>query len=103
MCHESLSNSTVSEIDSEGREIRVFDNEQQLYCFHLALDSVGRLLVTDWNNNQVVLLNEDLKFERTLIDSIQLDNARPWRLNYDKNNNRLTVGLHNGHVKIFEY
>jgi hypothetical protein len=99
----SSDNSTVSEIDSEGRVIRVFDNKQKLACGHLALNSVGRLLVSDWwKNSQVVLFDEHLKYERILIDNKRLD-ARPMRLNYNKNNNRLMVGLRNGHVKIFEY
>jgi hypothetical protein len=101
--HGTLDNRTVSEIDSEGRVIRFFDNKQQLDCYHLALDSIGRLLVADGNNDQVVLFDEHLKYERILIDNKRLDNAWPVKLNYNKNNNRLTVGLVNGYVKIFEY
>jgi hypothetical protein len=97
---------TVSEIDSEGRVIRVFDNKQQLYCVHLALDSVGRLFATDRKNscfNNVVLFAEHLTYERILIDKKRLDNSYPMRLNYNKSNNRLAVGLGNGLVKIFEF
>ena len=83
--------------------IRVFDNKEQLDCEHLALDSVGRLLVLDWKNKNVVLLDEHLKFNRILIDKKRLDNAEPLTLSHNKNNNRLAVGLGNGQVKIFEY
>ena len=101
--HGMSDNSTVSEIDSEGRVIRVFNNKQQLGCVQLALDSVGRLLVSDFMNSRVVLFDEHLKYDRILIDTKRLNNSRPWTLNYNKNNNRLTVGLNNGQVKIFEY
>jgi hypothetical protein len=93
---------TVSEIDSEGRVIRVFDNKEQLHCIYLALDSVGRLLVADWKNKSVVLLDERLKFITILLDKELLGNACPVRLNYNKNNNRLAVLLDNSHVKIFD-
>jgi hypothetical protein len=80
----------------------VFDYKQQLHCDHLAFDSVGRLLVTDWDNHCVVLLDEHLRFIKVLLDRGQLDGARPCRMSYNQNNNnRLAVGLDNGHVKIF--
>jgi hypothetical protein len=104
VCHGQFdNNNTVSEINSKGRVIRVFDNNQQLRCYHLALDSFGRLIVADLKNSQVVLLDQYLKYEIILIDNKRLDNVGPTRLNYNKNNNRLTVGLLSGHVKIFEY
>ena len=101
--HGLSGNFKVSEIDSEGLEIRVFGDKQQLGYGHLALDSVGRLLVADSKNKRVDSLNGDLKYKRTLIDSTQLYNVCPCTLHYDKSNNRLTVGLDNGHVKIFGY
>ena len=93
---------TVSEIDSKGRVIRVFPNKEQLDCHHLALDSVGRLLVAEWKNCGIVLLDGHLQFIKILLDKEQLGGAQPRRLSYNKNNNRLAVGLNNGHVKIFE-
>ena len=93
---------TVSEIDSEGRVIRVFDNKEQLDCVHLALDSFGCLLVADFYDDSVVLLDEHLQFITILLDKERLDNAEPQKLSYNKNNNRLAVGLTNGHVKIFD-
>ena len=97
-----LSN-TVSEIDSEGRVIRVFNNDEHLVNGgYLALDPVGRLLVADRKNNRIVLLNEFLDFQRVLFDEKRLDNERPWRLSYNKNTDRLAIGLCNGRVKIFE-
>ena len=102
--HGRWASATVSEIDSEGRVIRVFDNKE-LYCGHLALDSVGRLLVADWNenNDRVVLLDEHLELIRILFDKERLDGARPTRLSYNKNNNKLAVGLYDeSQVKIFD-
>jgi hypothetical protein len=90
---------TVSEINSKGRVIRVFNNKEQLDCGHLTLDSVGRLLVVDWGNYSVVLLDEHLQFTTILLDKERLDDVRPVTLKYNKNNNRLAVGLNNGHVK----
>jgi hypothetical protein len=94
---------TVSEINSEGRVIRVFDNKEQLNCVHLALDSVGRLLVADYWNSRVVLLDEDLELIRILFDKERLDGVLPGRLSYNKNNNKLAVGLWDkSQVKIFD-
>ena len=99
----SFDNSAVSEIDSKGRVIRVFDNKQLLDCAHLALDSVGRLLVADWKNKRVALLDEHLEYVRVIFDNRRLYDAEPYKLSYNESNNRLTVGLNNGQVKIFEY
>jgi hypothetical protein len=83
--------------------IRVFDNKQQLNCRHLALDSVGRLLVLDCDNCRVVLLAEHLQFIQNLLDKERLGDSRPMRLSYNKNNNRLAVGLnYKSQVKIFD-
>ena len=98
----SYSSFTLREIDSNGREIRVFDSNQQLRCRYMSLDSVGRLLVTDYKNRCVVLFDEHLNCKRILIDAKRLDDAWPRRLNYDKKNKRMAVGLDNGHVKIFQ-
>ena len=83
--------------------IQVLDNKQQLGCGHLALDSVEQLLVGVWDSSGVVIFDEYLKYKRILIRRKRLDNSWPARLNYNKNNNRLMVGLDNGTVKIFEY
>ena len=80
----------------------MFDNEQQLYSGHTALDSVGRLLVVDWNNKRVVLLNERLKYVRILSHNEQLENALPVRMNFDINCNRLMVSLAEGKVLFFD-
>ena len=102
VCHGHSNFRTVSEIDSEGREIRVFDSKQRLYCGHIALDSVGRLLVADWNNKRVVVLNDRLKYERIFNHKKLLDKAVPVRMNFDINCNTLMVGLIDGKVLIFD-
>ena len=103
VCHGHQSgNRTVSEIDSEGRVIQVLDNKQRFDCYHLALDSFGRLIAAEWKNNQVVLFNEHLQYERVLVNK-RSDNAVPTKLSYNKKNNRLMVCLDNKQVEIFKY
>ena len=82
--------------------IRVFDHQQQIDCVHLAVNSIGCLLFADWNNSRVYSMSEHFKYETVLVDNKQLDNEWPYRLNYNKSNKRLTVGLNNGQVKVFQ-
>ena len=100
--HGPSDDKTVSEMDSDGRVIRVLDNsDQKLDLFYLALDSRGTLLVADYNNSHVALLDENLKFDRILFDRKQLDNGGPLTLNC-LTENRVVVGMDNGRVKIFD-
>jgi hypothetical protein len=92
----------VREIDnSRGRVLREL-KDKRFDCVCMALNSVGRVMIADWKYNRVVLLDEQLKYKRTLLLKKQLDNEHPIRLNYNKNSNRLAVGLYNGQVKMYE-
>ena len=79
----------VTEIDSKGQVIRVFESTH-ISCGYMALDSFGRVIVADRKIKQIILLNEDLEYERVLINKEQLDKEHPRRLNYNKNNNSNT-------------
>jgi len=66
----SRDQSGVSEVNSEGHVTRAFIgllNTPQ----YLTLDSLGRVLVIDWKYN-VLLLSEELKYERVLVNIQQL-------------------------------
>jgi len=60
----------VSEVNSEGHVTRAFNGLLNNPCY-LTLDSLGRVLFIDMKYN-VLLLSEELKYERVLVDIQQL-------------------------------
>ena len=98
----SSDHNTVSEKDSAGRVIRVFD--KQIVGHYMALDSDDGLLVGPFNVRNKRLsflqLDENLNLKNTLITRRLQSNLRA--LFYDKNSKVLAVSLDNGEVKIFK-
>ena len=102
----------VSEVDREGHVIRSFGGrrgkgQHQVnlgYDGHMAIDSVGQVLVADSGNDRILLLSEELKFDRILLHKKRGDfNSRPNRLYYDEQNKRSIVGLNDGDINIYEW
>jgi hypothetical protein len=68
----------VSEVDIEGRVIRVYGGQrghgprQLNEPHHLAQDAAGRLLVADCYNRRILLLSSQLELYRILLDSVDL-------------------------------
>ena len=94
----------VSEINSVGHVIRSSGRQLGLHWpRHLAFDSIGRLLVTDSGvNGRILLLNEELKLERVLLEYEK--DQRPYRLNYNKKTNQLIVGFDGSHfVNVYNW
>jgi len=80
----------VSEFDVTGRPLRTFTDVN--WPLHLSLDSEGRVLVTDWYNDRILLLNNELQLQRVLFDTnSQVKLWRPTRLCYDELTSRLYV------------
>ena len=74
---------------------------------HLSLDDEERIIVDDFFNNRVLLLNKQLMLQRVLVtwndpQSLTDDARRPYRLHYDRHSGRLLVGLDSGHVDIYQ-
>ena len=101
----------VSEVDREGHVIRSFggrrgDGQHQLNSpWHMAIDSVGRVLVADYGNRRILLLSEELKCDRILLDKKRGDfDGGPFRLYYDERNQQLMVGFFDKDIiKIYEW
>jgi len=80
----------VSEVDMTGAVLRSFTDVK--YPCHLSLDSEGHLLVADFCNDRILLLNSQLELQRVLIDSdSQVDLWRPRRLYCDEHASKLYV------------
>ena len=67
---------------------------------YYSLLQYGQVLVADYNNSRIHLLNSDLTLQRKLL--LQSDGLdKPRRLLLDEDRGLLYVGQDNGEVKIF--
>jgi hypothetical protein len=97
----------VVEVDTSGHELKSFfiattNYSSSVRCLSLA---GRRLLVADFVNNRVLILSQNLKSTRTLIDCEQFDDLRPFSLNYSEATKQLIVADHRpaAVVYIFEW
>jgi len=87
----------VSEVDISGAVLRSFTGVS--YPCHLSLDSEGHLLVADFGNDRILLLNSQLELQRVFIDSdSQVDLRWPLRLYCDEHASKLYV-LHYNSIR----
>ena len=78
------------EVDVNGVELRRFSDVKAPR--HLSVDSEGRVLVADFVNHRILLLNEDLKQQRVLVDThSQVKLWQPTRLCYNEDTSQLYV------------
>ena len=97
----------VSEVDRVGRVIRSYGDrhgcvQHQLNLQHLAMDSFGRVLVADPNFNRIVLLTEELEFNRILLEGKRGDfHGWPVRLSFNEEDEYLVVGMKDGTINVF--
>jgi len=103
----------VCEVDMTGLMLNEFGSApgegvgQLNRPFHLSLDDEERIIVADYDNNRVLLLNKQLMLQRVLVtwndpQSLTDDASGPYRLHYDRRSGRLLVGLVSGHVDIYQ-
>ena len=84
----------VSEVDVTGRMLSTFTDVGEP-C-HLSLDSQGRVLVADDDNNRILLLTSQLQLQRVLIDTnSQVKLRRPRRLYFNEHTSELYIA-HSG-------
>jgi len=101
----------MCEVDMTGRMLKAFGSAPgrdvgQLYSpSYISLDDEERIIVADSSNDRVLLLNRQLMLQRVLVkwrpqsfDDVQ----GPLKLHYDRHSGRLLVGLHTGHVDIYQ-
>jgi len=80
----------VSEVDVHGDVLHSFT--EVIEPRHLSLDSEGHVLVADWGNHRILLLNRQLQLQRVLVNtSSQVKLRRPTRLCYNELTSQLYV------------
>ena len=80
----------MSEVDVNDRLLRTFTDVD--IPSHLSVDSEGRVLVADFCNDRILLLNSELQLQRVLIDTdSQVKLRDPLRLCYDELRSQLYV------------
>ena len=93
----------MSEVDVTGRLLRTFTDVGDPH--HLSVDSEGRVLVADWCNHRILLLNSEPQLQRVLIDTVsQVKLPWPTRLCYDERSSRLYVAHYsdlNNNIVLF--
>jgi len=102
----------VCEVDMTGRMLKAFGSSpgegvgQLREPGHVSLDDEERIIVADSLNNRVLLLTKQLMLQRVLVtwhpqpDSD--DAGYPGRLHYNRQSGQLLVGLHTGHLDIYQ-
>jgi len=72
----------VSEVGVTGQVLSTFTDVE--WPCHLSTDSEDHVLVTDWGNHRILLLNSKLQLERDLIDTYsEVQLQLPTRLHYN--------------------
>jgi len=80
----------VSEVDMTGAVLRSFTDVG--WPQHLSLDSEGHLLVADYRNDRILLLNSQLELQRVLIEhNSQIQLRNPARLCCNEHTSKLYV------------
>jgi len=101
----------VAEVNTGGEVLRQFIVSRlrlsplsYVYAPHMAVDSHGNILVADYDNRRILLLDAQLSLRRVIIDEHQLNNKAPHRLCYREQSGQLLVGLGvgGGDVLVFD-
>ena len=88
----------VSEVNTEGQVLRQFSGSLGAPA-RIAIDSQGHILVADYANSRILLLDAQLALRR-VIDQHQLNDLQPGRLCYVEQSGQLLVGLRRGHYSV---
>ena len=83
----------MSEIDDKGNVLSTFTDVKEPH--HLSTDMTGHVLVTDFDNHRILLLDSQLQLERVLTDiNSQVKPWWPWRLHLNELTSQLYVINH---------
>ena len=99
-----LKQSQVSEVNMRGEVLREFSGLHLTslhYAGHVAVGSHGNILVADYYNCRILLLDAQLKLRRVIIDEHQLNHESPRRLCYMERTGQL-VRLRQSVVEVFD-
>jgi len=99
----------VSEVNTGGEVLRQFTGSRLPsrlsplgFTTHVAVDSHGNILVPDYDNRRILLLDAQLTLRRVIIDEHQLNYKLPRRLCYREQSGQLLVGFREGRVSVFD-
>jgi len=98
--NKQLNQHQLIEVNTAGQELRQFSRSLGLTPY-IAVDSLGNILLADWSNRRILLLDNHLSLRRLIIDEHQLDYKRPWRLCYMEQSGQLLVGSED-EVAVFD-
>jgi len=82
----------VSEVNTEGQVLRQFSGSLG-WPARIAIDSQGHILVADYVNSRILLLDAQLALRRVIVDEHRLYDKRPLRLCYVEQSGQLLVRL----------
>jgi len=94
--NKQLRQGQVSEVNTGGEVLRQFSRLHRSLLGltqHFAVDSHGNILVADFGNRRILLLNAQLTLRRVVVDADQLNNKPPGRLCYKEQSGQLLVAL----------
>jgi len=103
--NRQLKQGDVSEVSTGGEVLRQFSGSHLSPLGstpHVAVDSHGNILVADWYNRRILLLDAHLTLLRVVVDQHQLNYKEPFRLCYIEQSGQLLVGLFDGDVEVFD-
>ncbi|XP_061189358.1 uncharacterized protein LOC133197376 [Saccostrea echinata] len=84
-----------------GKNERNIELENPFYPLGTQVDQYGNIIVADWNNDRVHLLDTNGQFSQFLVDT-DCGIERPCSLGLDRDG-KLWVGNATGHVHVFSY
>jgi len=82
----------VNEVNTKGQVLRQFSGSLD-WPVHIAIDSQGHILVADYGNRRILLLDAQLALRRVILDEHQLNDQQPRRLCYEEQSGQLLVAL----------
>jgi len=103
--NHQLNQGDVSEVNTGGEVLRQFSGSHLLSLGgtpDVAVDSHGNILVADYSNRRILLLDAHLSLLRVIIDKHQLNDKWPRRLCYIEQSGQLLVALLGGDVAVFD-
>ena len=87
---------TISEVNTNGEVLCQFIGSDLLslgFTEHIAVDSRGNVIVADFSNGRILLLDNRLSLRRVILNETQLSYKEPRRLCYMEQSGQLLVGL----------
>jgi len=95
----------VSEVNTDGQVLHQFNGSRLSplgWTRHIAIDSHGNVLVANYGNSRILLLDAKLRLRRLIIDEHLLNDRQPRRLCYKESTGQLLVGFYDEKVAVFD-